>query len=112
MKGEEMSEKWERGKKVKFDPKYKVLYDTLMLAYDRAAFGKGKERHGEGKPFLNQYICRAGKRFGISALQYQISKKNEEILNLNTNEQKIGELLDIIVYAAAAIMILEGKVDK
>jgi hypothetical protein len=90
-------------------PDYYSLDGALQMAYDRATVGKGKERHAHGQPFGEQYICRAPKLFGLGALLYQIGKKNEEIMGLDTDERKINELLDIIVYAAAGVILLQGS---
>lgn len=89
------------------DTNYSKLFDVLVMAGNRAQFGKGKERHSHGEPFEQQYICRAPKIFGLGSLLYQIGKKNEEIMNLDTSEGQINELLDIIVYAAAGVILLQ-----
>jgi hypothetical protein len=91
------------------DPNYVKLFEVLVMAGDRASKGKGRERHSHGEPFEGQYICRAPKIFGLGALLYQIGKKNEEIMKLDTPEGKINELLDIIVYAAAGVILLRGS---
>lgn len=85
-----------------------MLYDVLMMAGNRASEGKGRIRHSHGEPFTEQYICRAPKIFGLGALLYQIGKKNEEIMNLDITEDRINELLDIIVYAAAGVILLKS----
>lgn len=90
------------------DDNYVRLSEVLLMAFDQASEGKGKVRHSHGEPFEQQYICRAPKIFGLGALLYQIGKKNEEIMNLDTKEGKINELLDIIVYAAASVILLKS----
>lgn len=87
---------------------YKILLDVLHDAYDRAAIGKGKERHANDKPFLQQPIITEGILLGITPLIYQIRKKALESLGL-TGEAKINELLDVMVYAAAAVIVLRGN---
>jgi len=99
-------------KGVKFVPGYEELFDILMEAYEVAASGKGHKRHGQGEPFVQQWILRGSRRFGAGSLNYQIGKKNEEMLTMEEPERKIRELLDIIVYAAAEVILLrelEGK---
>jgi len=91
------------------DPNYENLYKVLVMAGVRASEGKGRERHSHGEPFIDQYICRAPKIFGLGSLLYQIGKKNEEIVNLDFADEKINELLDIIVYAAAGVILLKGS---
>jgi hypothetical protein len=88
---------------------YEELNKVLSLAYWRASIGKGRERHGEGRPFTEQYICKGARRYGIGALQYQIGKKCEEVSKLPDTQAKINELLDIIVYAAAAVIVLKEE---
>jgi len=90
------------------DLNYAKLYKVLVMAGDRASIGKGRERHSDGEPFTDQYICRAPKIFGLGSLLYQIGKKNEEIMRLDNVEGKINELLDIIVYAAAGVILLKS----
>ena len=90
------------------DTMYAKLYEVLVMAGDRASIGKGRERHSDGEPFTDQYICRAPKIFGLGSLLYQIGKKNEEIMRLDNVEGQINELLDIIVYAAAGVILLKS----
>jgi len=91
------------------DGKYNSLFDVLLRACYRASGGKGAERHGNDKKFIEQWILRGLRLFGIGGMQFQIGKKLEEINNLRETEAKVNELLDIIVYAAAGIIYLEEK---
>jgi hypothetical protein len=86
---------------------YYELKRVLKEAHDRAAFGKGYERHADYKPFENQDICTELIIFGTGPALFQIRKKAKESLRLS-REQARNELLDIIVYAAAAAIVLEG----
>jgi hypothetical protein len=96
-------------KSVKFVPGYDDLLDILLEAYVRASQGKGHQRHARGnEPFKDQYILRGSRIFGEGSLNYQIGKKNEETVGMAT-EQKVKELLDIIVYSAAEIILLREK---
>jgi len=88
---------------------YSELAKVLVRAHCRASNGKGSERHGDEKPFNDQWILRGQRSFGLGGIQFQIGKKNEEINNLLETEAKVNELLDIIVYAAAGIIYLEEK---
>lgn len=103
--GKEMNA-YEKLFNVTFVPGYDDLFWVLMDAYDRASKGKGHQRHSRGEPFNQQWILRGSRRFGAGSLNYQIGKKNEEIESLETTEAKIKELLDIMVYAAAEIILL------
>ena len=86
--------------------KYQKLVEIYEMAYKRAAEGKGHLRHYRGEPYTEQWICRGIRSFGLGGAQFQIGKKNEEINVLETKDQKINELLDIINYAAAGIIVL------
>ena len=93
---------------------YASLYSVLSDALHQAAAGKGKERHANGQPFDQQPICQGGRRFGAGCLIYQAWKKAHETPVLmtmdNGTERAIRELLGVINYAAAAIIVLqEGK---
>ena len=85
---------------------YKSLEDTLKLALLRSSEGKGKERHADDLPFEQQDICQELRIFNsISPALFQIRKKAKETRKLSTGNAA-NELLDIIVYAAAAYIIL------
>ena len=90
---------------------YEKLDAVLARALDQAAYGKGKERHANGLPFDQQPICQGGRRFGPGCLIYQAWKKAHEtpvLLQMdNGKERAIRELLGVINYAAAAIIVLQ-----
>jgi len=87
---------------------YDDLFDVLMEAYDRASAGKGRRHVIKNEPFNEQWILRGSRTFGPGSLNYQIGKKNEELVRMDT-PAKVKELLDIIVYAAAEIILLREK---
>jgi hypothetical protein len=92
--------------------RYKSLRAVLERAFRRAAFGKGNKRHSRGdETFDEQYIIRGATSFGIGGLYFQIGKKLEESVKM-VGDERINELLDIIIYSAAAIMITEGAGKK
>jgi hypothetical protein len=96
------------GKWVDTVNRYRNLRAVLEKAFERAAFGKGAARHARGKEnFEDQYIIRGATSFGIGGLYFQMGKKLEESINL-PGDARINELLDIIIYAAAAVMVTEG----
>lgn len=100
-------------KKIKEVPGYKDLLGVLMEAYKRASQGKGNIRHQiSGEPFNRQWILRGSRMFGEGSLNYQIGKKNEEMTKLKSLEAGVGELLDIMVYAAAEVILLREKAKK
>jgi len=89
--------------------KYAALKRVLDQAFERASKGKGAEHHSFGEQFENQFILRGARRFGLGALQFQIAKKNEQICKTQDPQAKINEFLDIINYAAAAVILLEER---
>lgn len=86
---------------------YEPLHTVLMQALDRAARGKGKERHANGLPFLDQPILQIGKLVGPGfALGQAIKKLGENIPDGPDQKARIrNERLDAIVYIAAAILL-------
>ena len=96
------------------DDGYDSLRAIYAMALEQAQGGKGRERHANGQPFDQQPICQGGRRFGAGCLIYQAWKKAHEtpvLMNMdNGTERAIRELLGVINYAAAAIIVLqEGK---
>jgi hypothetical protein len=91
-------------------PGYEKLADVFQLALDRSQGGKGKERHANDLPFHEQPIIRH--TFGEDADLYQCFKKALEIPKIKEKhgvETAMKECLDIMVYAAAAHIILEKQ---
>lgn len=93
-------------KKVDVAKEYITLFDVLLEAYDRASSGKGKERHATDDYFMDQPIVTEGRALGISPHIFQIRKKALEVMRMSPDAAR-RELLDIIVYAAAAFLITE-----
>ena len=95
----------------KSDP-YFALAAVLGDALEQASKGKGKERHANARPFLDQPIMAIGRMLGSTADGefYQVIKKAQEASNMvargNTSGAK-AELLGVIVYAAAAYLLIE-----
>lgn len=93
-------------------PGYEALARVLGLAYNQSAKGKGKERHANARPFLDQPIMAIGRMLGSTADGefYQVIKKAQEASNMvargNTSGAK-AELLGVIVYAAATYLLIE-----
>lgn len=88
------------------------LERVLALAFEQSAIGKGKERHGNGKPFVKQPILEIGRMVGIGYQTGQIMKKAQEATTMasrGNHQGAKGELLGIIVYAAAAYLLAEEQ---
>lgn len=93
---------------------YEDLYRILMEALDQSARGKGLERHateagGVFESFKDQQICQLGRwmQSNHGCIQ-QVCKKSLESTRLDFARAK-KELLGAIVYAAAAVLILEER---
>lgn len=84
---------------------YLALQQVLDAAYERASRGKGRERHATDNKFEDQPICTELRQLGISPAIFQIRKKALESTRMDPT-RAINELLDVIVYAAASVIIL------
>lgn len=84
---------------------YLALHRVLMLAYEQSSSGKGKNRHANGKPFLQQPIMEIGRMVGIGYQLGQAMKKAQEAGGMASRGQIAAaqaELLGAINYLAAA----------
>lgn len=88
---------------------YDRLAAVLKDAFDQAAFGKGKERHANGKPFDKQPMQDLIRLHGVGFATGQASKKSGEALGLPTIERQKAEILGAIVYLAGAIIAIEDQ---
>ena len=90
--------------------RYASLGGVLDEAFERACNGKGAQRHCRGnEPFEEQYILRGARSYGIGGLYFQLGKKLEESFAMS-GEAREKELIDIINYAAAAV--IRSREDK
>jgi hypothetical protein len=89
---------------------YQTLSAVLKRAFERASEGKGHKQHGSPEPFEQQRIiadCLAMNDTKGHALTAQIMKKAQEAHRGRGRVGATNELLDVIVYAAARIILLE-----
>lgn len=89
--------------KIKRD--YFALKEVLDAAYFQAAYGKGKERHADDKPFTEQPLMQVAAAHGMGFLTGQAEKKLREAVGMvkrNQYEAAQKELLGAIVYISAA----------
>lgn len=89
---------------------YQPLKNILMLAYQQAALGKGKERHAGGKPFLRQPMMEICRSHGIGFATGQADKKSQEaigMLSRGDHDAARFELLGAINYLAGACLLIE-----
>jgi hypothetical protein len=89
---------------------YERFRGVLDAAYQQSAEGKGRVRHGHGKPFHEQPIMQIARMVGLGGHTYQICKKAQEATTMANGGNPDGakaELLGIIVYAVAAYLLVE-----
>lgn len=93
---------------------YLPLLRTFLGALEQAAYGKGRERHANDLPFVEQPILTMARMLDSDAgLAQQVIKKTVEARSLPTKQARINELRGTLVYAAAMILFEEmyGKPD-
>lgn len=92
------------------EPSYASLKRVLDAAYAQSAEGKGRERHGNGLDFDQQPIMKIGRMVGAGYPVGQAMKKGQEAIGMarrGEHDAAKAELLGVIVYAAAAYLLLE-----
>lgn len=93
---------------------YLPLLRTFLGALEQAAYGKGRERHANDLPFVEQPILTMARMLDSDAgLAQQVIKKTVEARSLPTKQARINELRGTLVYAAAMILFEEmyGRAD-
>lgn len=93
---------------------YLPLLRTFLGALEQAAYGKGRERHANDLPFVEQPILTMAHMLDSDAgLAQQVIKKTIEARSLPTKQARINELRGTLVYAAAMILFEEmyGRAD-
>lgn len=101
-----------RNKKDRDD--YLPLLRTFLGALEQAAYGKGRERHANDLPFVEQPILTMARMLDSDAgLAQQVIKKTVEARSLPTKQARINELRGALVYAAAMVLFEEmyGRAD-
>jgi len=92
---------------------YHALATTLVNAFNQAASGKGKERHGsDGVKFEDQPMSTINKAlYSIDGFVYQAHKKSLESKRLPDGRAQ-AELLGAINYLAGAVIALDTWAKK
>ncbi|MCL3537625.1 hypothetical protein ACH6YM_24815, partial [Klebsiella pneumoniae] len=93
---------------------YLPLLRTFLGALEQAAYGKGRERHANDLPFVEQPILAVARMLNSDAgLAQQVIKKTNEARGLPTKHARIKELRGAMVYAAAMVLFEEmyGRAD-
>ncbi|NJL06844.1 MAG: hypothetical protein HC900_00210 [Methylacidiphilales bacterium] len=88
---------------------YGPLADVLMAAAAQAAIGKGRERHANGRAFLDQPIMENGRTFGLGFPIGQAAKKSREAFDMarrGEHDRAERELLGAVNYLAAAVLLI------
>lgn len=101
-----------RSKKDRDD--YLPLLRTFLGALEQAAYGKGRVRHANDLPFIEQPILTMAHMLNSDAgLAQQVIKKTIEARTLPTKKARVNELRGTLVYAAAMILFEEmyGRAD-
>lgn len=96
-------------------PGYESLERILKLAFEQSATGKGRARHANGKPFDKQPIMEIARMVGLGGHTFQICKKAQEATTMaarGTPNAAKAELMGVIVYAAAGILLLEEQANQ
>jgi len=89
---------------------YELLAEVLTEALNQAQHGKGKQCHGNGRPFLEQPIMVGAREVGAGGLAFQSRKKILEATNCKDGGRAIEDLLGAINYCAAQIILRrEGR---
>lgn len=94
---------------------YSPLRYVLDRAFEQAAFGKGRERHANGRPFVQQPIMEITRMHGIGFVTGQASKKAQEAVGMADRGEFSAaerELLGAIVYLAAAYLRVEEVAEE
>mgnify|MGYP005857087689 CR=1 FL=1 len=92
-----------------YDPDYQSLRSVLCDAYEQAASGKGKERHGNGLPFEQQPMQTiSGLLDSDRGMYFQAIKKIQEASRMD-GEARDRELLGAINYVCGVIVFHRSK---
>ena len=100
------------------DDGYNVLRDVFASAVEQASGGKGKERHANGSPFVDQpilAITRLLTGHPCGALAFQAIKKTIEagrLVELKGADAAVAELRGAMNYIAAMVIYLEEQASK
>ena len=102
---------------LKMEDKRRKLYEdlerVLSEAYQQSASGKGHDRHGYGKSFLDQPLFTIQERFGTGFAFGQAVKKMEEAFNMveagGEWKKARPDVLGAIIYIAGAIIYMDKK---
>jgi hypothetical protein len=95
---------------VEVEKGYEPLANVLIQALNQSQYGKGKQCHANGLPFLQQPIMTRAREVGEGGLAFQSMKKILEAFNCKDNSRAVEDMLGAIVYVAAqALLRQEGE---
>lgn len=88
---------------------YEDLFGELITALDQCQKGKGKQRHANERPFLQQPIMTMSRMMGPGGPAQQVMKKTQEAVGMSSRgeyDRAIAELHGAMVYAAATVLLI------
>jgi hypothetical protein len=89
---------------------YEPLANTLIQALNQSQYGKGKQCHANGLPFLQQPIMTRAREVGEGGLAFQSMKKILEAFHCKDDSRAVEDMLGAIVYVAAQVLLrYEGE---
>ena len=94
------------------NPGYGPLYRVLVGALEQAQTGKGEQRHGRGRAFMDQPMFAIAGMTGPGGPAFQAMKKTQEALTMDANglhEAAYREVLGAINYLGALALIFAEK---
>jgi hypothetical protein len=94
------------------EPGYETLNRELCEAFNQSAYGKGKARHANGRPFDRQPILELARLYGPGFAAGQSAKKAQEALGMAARgdvDKAIHEIHGAIVYLAATAIRLREQ---
>lgn len=92
------------------EPGYEPLAELMQESLDQAQSGKGKERHANERPFVNQTLMNNTRAVGTGYPCGQAMKKAEELHGMverGEYAQAIEECYGAAVYLLAAAMWIQ-----
>jgi hypothetical protein len=96
------------GKKyeIEVEEGYELIFEILKQILNDAQYGKGKERHSQGRLFNDQPMLALGRKVGPGFVLGQVMKKLDELETLD-REAQIRELLGAGNYLVGTIKLLQ-----
>ena len=101
-----------RRRRIDGEPGYDSLLSVFVLALEESQHGKGKQRHANNQPFINQDICQITRDVGHGFTRGQAIKKIREAQRLTPKAAEIREILGALNYLAADVIVLIEEAEQ